>query len=90
MLVGTSCKVRAERGVESLEKEVVVVGDYNGDGTITISDVGAANKYFLGAIPNSDIRDRICDITGDNAITISDVGKLNKFFLGAIPRLINY
>ena len=89
-LVGTSYIIRAERGEESIEREVVVVGDYNGDGIITISDVAAVNKYFLGAIPQSEIRDRICDITGEKAITISDVGKLNKFFLGAIPRLINY
>ena len=89
-LVGTSFKVRAERETEFIEKEVIVVGDYNEDGTITISDVAAVNKYFLGAIPQSEKRNRICDVTGDNLITISDVGKLNKFFLGAIPILINY
>ena len=90
ILVTTSYKVRAEKGTEFIEKDVIVVGDYNEDGIITISDVAAVNKYFLGAIPQSEKRNRICDVTGDNLITISDVGKLNKFFLGAIPILINY
>ena len=87
-LVGTEFKVRVELGLDFIEKTVVVVGDYNGDGIITISDVSAANKYFLEAIPETDLRTRICDVTGDGKITISDVSKLNRFYLEAIPKLI--
>ena len=87
-LVGTSFKVRAERGEEFIEKEVVVVGDYNGDGIVNILDVGSINRYSLGLIPFSETRQRVGDATGDGIVNILDVGRINRYSLGLLPKLI--
>ena len=86
--MGTGFKIQINEAGQVIEKEIIVVGDSNGDGLITISDVAAANKYFLGGIPYSEKLNKAFDVTGDGDVTISDVGKLNKYFLGAIPFLI--
>ena len=87
-LIGSEAIVRIEKDGDVIEKTVIVVGDYNGDGTSNVLDVGSVNRYSLGLIPNSELRTRICDITGDGQVNVLDVGRLNRYSLGLIPKLI--
>ena len=88
IIIGSGVTVNIEKNGTIIEKTAIVTGDYNGDGVISISDVSVVNKYFLGGIPESEYRTRICDVTGDGVITISDVSKLNRYYLGLIPKLV--
>ena len=86
--MGTGFKIQINEAGQIIEKEIVVVGDYNGDGMISISDIAAINKYYLGLIPSSDLIDKAVDVTGDGKTSISDIAKLNKYYLGLIPELV--
>ena len=88
IIIGSGVTVNIEKNGTTIEKTAIVTGDYNGDGVISISDVSVVNKYFLGGVPESEYRTRICDVTGDGIITISDVSKLNRYYLGLIPKLV--
>jgi len=55
--------------------EDIIVGDVNGDGLVTISDVTALIDYLLGGESTSFVVDA-ADVNGDGQIAISDVTTL--------------
>ena len=62
---------------------IVVNGDLNKDGKVTISDFGLLNEYLLERRNNVDTAVWIAaDVTNNNEVTISDFGKINSFLLG--------
>ncbi len=62
---------------------IVVNGDLNKDGNISISDFGLLNDYILERKKNLETVVLIAaDVTNDGEITISDFGKLNAYLLG--------
>ena len=52
------------------------LGDYNGDGQVTISDVTALINLLLSGTATAD-----CDLNGDGQVTISDVTALINYLL---------
>jgi hypothetical protein len=66
---------------KELEKEIPVVlrGDVNGDGQVTIADVTALVNIILG---NQGGDTSVADLNGDSQITIADVTSLVNIILG--------
>ena len=66
---------------KELEKEISVVlrGDVNGDGQVTIADVTALVNIILGSQGGDT---SVADLNGDSQITIADVTSLVNIILG--------
>jgi hypothetical protein len=50
-------------------------GDVNGDGNVTLADVGKVKLVFSGQITDP-MSVRQCDVNGDGKVTLADVGKV--------------
>jgi len=64
--------------------EVVVYGDTEGDGAITIKDLLIIQKSILGSYTLSDSYKVAADVSKDSAITIKDLLMVQKHILGAL------
>lgn len=64
-----------------------VLGDVNGDGSVSIADVVLLNRSVLRLITLSDTAKKLGDVTGDGSISIADVVKLNRYVLKLITVL---
>ena len=64
---------------ETLVAELVVVikGDIDGNGIVTMKDIFEANKARTNTITLSDAKMKAADITGDGIITFKDMLKMN-------------
>ena len=58
-------------------------GDVNGDGSVTIADVTMLVNIILGTSPNPfEEEENIADVNGDGSVTIADVTMLVNIILG--------
>ena len=68
-----------ETYIASLEGDVPVYGDVNGDGEVNISDINAIiDAILLGSTTNP-----LCDVNGDGEINISDVSAVIEAILAS-------
>ena len=67
--------------VTAANAATVVVGDVNGDGSITMSDANAVVNYFLATTKPSDFNKAAGDVNGDGSITMSDANMIVNMFL---------
>lgn len=82
--VGTGCTVRIynNEGVETSAHTVVIYGDNNGDGTISILDLVRIQKHLLGTAQHTGEVLEACDVNRDGEVTILDLVKEQKHLLG--------
>ena len=61
-----------------------ILGDVNGDGSITMADANMVVNYFLATDPSSIANFNVAaaDVNGDNAITMADANQIVNMFLG--------
>jgi len=61
-----------------------ILGDVNGDGSITMADANMVVNYFLSTDPSSIANFNVAaaDVNGDNAITMADANQIVNMFLG--------
>lgn len=66
------------------ESSEVILGDVNGDGSITMADANMVVNYFLATDPSSIANFNVAaaDVNGDEAITMADANKIVNMFLG--------
>lgn len=66
------------------ESSEVILGDVNGDGSITMADANMVVNYFLATDPSSIANFNVAaaDVNGDNAITMADANQIVNMFLG--------
>ena len=66
-------------GTDAVTQDVKIhlMGDINGDGRISISDINKANLHAKGKKILLGYEFACADINGDGRVTISDVNKLN-------------
>lgn len=64
------------------KNSAIVKGDFNGDGTITTSDVGVVNAFATGALSPTAEQFDVADIDGNGQITTADVGIVNSIARG--------
>ena len=72
-----SYEITVSDGVATLDAEIHIIGDINGDGRITTADVGLANSHAKGikALEGYDIE--VADLSKDGKVTTTDVGAVN-------------
>ena len=71
-----------EGGNVTLDAELHLFGDVNGDGLITTADVGLTNSSAKGGNNLSDYDKLVADVSGDGLITTNDVGNINAHAKG--------
>ena len=61
-----------------------ILGDVNGDGSITMADANMVVNYFLATDPSSiaNFNVNAADVNGDKAITMADANQIVNIFLG--------
>ena len=72
----TGMKLKITKEKESVEYIIVVVGDNNGDGKITITDVVRANLYLTHIKNLQGEFAKAVDINNDGRVTITDIVKV--------------
>ena len=82
-LVGTGMTVKIMDGTTvKVSATVVVTGDINGDGKITITDMLAAKAHLLKKSALSGVYSKAADTNGDSLISITDFIQLKAHILG--------
>ena len=82
-LVGTGMEVRLMDGSKILAKvTIVVTGDTNGDGEITITDMLAVKSHLLGKDILTGAAAKAADTSGDKAVSITDFIQIKAHILG--------
>ena len=77
---GENAEVRCEDASSNLNVWAYVIGDANGDGVVTVSDVVAVANYILGKNPQPFIFDA-ADVNGDGEITVTYVVLIARIVL---------
>ena len=61
---------------------IVVTGDTNGDGKVTITDMLAVKSHLLGKVKLNGAAAKAADTSGDKSISITDFIQIKAFLLG--------
>ncbi len=77
-LVGTGAKLK----IGNEEYTLIVTGDTNGDGEITITDVSQVKLHFIGLELLDEIGQQAANTNHDNEISITDVSQIKLHFIG--------
>lgn len=80
---GTGDIVKITSAGETKEYSVVIYGDLNGDGEITILDLLRVQKIILKSTNLSEVYIKAGDVTKDNTVDILDLLRVQKHILGA-------
>lgn len=62
------------------QEVVLLIGDVNGDGSISIADVTALVNIVLGRTAEFD--EKVADVNGDGSVSVADVTALVNLILG--------
>jgi len=82
-IIRTGSKVVIELSTETKEYTIVVYGDINGDGKITMSDLVKSANYLIDeTIINEDCYKEAIDVTKDGNVRMSDIIKLSNILIG--------
>ncbi|MBQ9846761.1 MAG: SH3 domain-containing protein [Clostridia bacterium] len=79
---GHLLKVYNETGIETGSHEIVIYGDNNGDGDISILDLLRIQKHLLGTQVLKGPQLESCDATRDGSVDIFDLLREQKYLLG--------
>jgi len=79
--VGTGCKVQFNA---SESYTIVVKGDLNGDGSVTITDLVKIKKDIVDIAKLKEEYKKAGDLNKDQNITITDLAKMRKIIVGLI------
>lgn len=85
-MTAQTAKTRQWKGAPYKLSTTTQMGDVNGDGTITITDVALMVGYILGD-QNSDFIAANADINNDNSITITDITETVAIILEGIQEI---
>ena len=79
---GLLLKVYNQTGIETGSHEIVIYGDNNGDGEVSILDLLRIQKHLLGTQVLTGPQLEACDATRDNEVNIFDLLREQKYLLG--------
>ena len=80
-LIGTGYKLITDT---NKEYTLIVTGDLNGDGNVTLVDLSRLKKFYLGIITLQEDYEKAGDANYDNQVSIVDISIMKKVFLGII------
>lgn len=87
-IIGTGDKVIYEKNNLKTEYTIIILGDINNDGKITISDVSKLYNHYTKRITiKEEYYILASDLNNDHNITISDVSKIYNYYTGRIKEL---
>lgn len=66
---------------------VQIIGDVNGDGSITVLDATTLQKYISGLVTLSDEQLALADTNGDGSVTVLDATAIQKYIAGLVTEL---
>lgn len=78
----TGDKILLTIGDKSLEYKLIVKGDSNGDGDISLIDLLHVQKYILESMNLDDLSFKALDINNDNQVNLFDLLKIQLHILG--------
>lgn len=83
--VGTGCEVRLYNGSTLTQTlKVVITGDVNGDGKITLTDFVQHKNRIQTGKALSTVYEYACDINGDGKVTLTDFVQLKSVIQGTM------
>ncbi|MDE5830930.1 MAG: dockerin type I repeat-containing protein, partial [Clostridia bacterium] len=69
------------------ELAIIVRGDLNGDGYVTVTDYVKMKNHFLGKAEFNYLENCAAEVSGDEYVTVTDYVKMKNYFLGKITTL---
>lgn len=85
--IGTGYKLNIQLSTKKNEYNIIVLGDTNGDGQITVTDVSKLFQHYRKNITMENIYIKAGDVKYDNEIKLPDVAKLFQYVRGNIENL---
>ena len=83
-MIKTGSKTVISMGTKTKEYTIVVYGDINGDGKITMSDLVKSANYLIDeTIISEDCYKEAIDVTKDGNVRMSDIIKLSNILIGS-------
>ena len=77
-IIGTGYQLITEEGKTYT---LIVTGDLNSDGKVTLTDISMIRKHYLKLEKLSEIYERAADMNNSNTITLNDISVMRKAFL---------
>ena len=72
---------------EPTTKPDQIIGDVNGDGSVTVLDATTLQKYISGLVSLSNEQLALADTSGDGSITVLDATAIQKYIAGLVTEL---
>ncbi|MBQ0098694.1 MAG: hypothetical protein KBS62_07190 [Oscillospiraceae bacterium] len=66
---------------------IIILGDADKDGTLSVIDATCIQKYLADLITESDIDLSVCDTDHDSTISVLDATRIQKFLAGLIEEM---
>ena len=82
--IGTNMILRVTKDEQIIVLTTSVIGDIDGNGKITVTDLSMLNKQIIGDVELNQGGTLAADIDLNGEITITDLSKLNKILIGNI------
>ena len=83
-LVGTGYTLQVEFNGTTYEYEIVVRGDIDGNGKITVTDLSMLNQHIVRRITLTGAKEKAADIEYSGKITVTDLSMMNQALVGRI------
>lgn len=77
-LVGTEMIMKVEKDNESIFLVIVVTGDLDGNGKLTVTDLSVMNKQMVEQINLSGAKFMAADMDNNKVVTVTDLSKMNQ------------
>ena len=83
-LVGTGMTIEVTKDEEKIELKIAVMGDLDGNGKITATDLSTLNQTILKVITLENEYNIAADLDENERITATDLSTLNQMLLGVL------
>lgn len=80
-LIGTGMTLEVTKDEEKIELKIAVMGDLNGDGKVTATDLSTLNQTILKLVTLENEYKIAADLDENNSLTATDLSTINKMLL---------
>ena len=82
-LIGTGCKLQVTIGEVTEEYTIIINGDINGDGKVTVTDLSTMAKLIVGKIQSpTAVQQKAADLDGNGKVSATDLSSINQIIAG--------
>ena len=86
-LIGTGMNIIISNDNEEKKFEAAVLGDLDGNGKVTATDLSTINQVILKIVKLTDLELKAADLDENEKITATDLSTINNYILGNIKLL---